>query len=464
MIDVRHVLPAILPVVLALSGVLFSSAVLAEATLFFVGLADHSVLGWGHVMAHAGPYLCDAWWMWLFPGLLLIMATAGVALACRRRLIAAGLPRHPRPVSNDGNGRRYPYSHWHGCASMTSHGSKLAMARTPPFARRRAFLAGAVALAAPGRAVAQERRFTIGFANITDDSGARLEGLGFSGEDVRSSFTLGARGLPIDLVLYDNAREAAKTIANAEDAVQRKVDLYIQYSDNPTANDQVAKRLVAAGIPVLAVNFPVGNAPLYAADNREAGRIAGEALGKFALATWPGRVLAAAILGVTKDPAKAVQARIAGITEGLNRHLPNVAPLQLDSGGNFLEAQAQLRRFIAKESGAQILVATLDDATALGAKMAVETVGRVPDTVIVSQGCDPSVHGGASSNKVIHPNNRNSVVLGSVAYFLDRYGRDVLPLAWKMLQGESVPARTFTSHVLATASNVFRIYPPIDMN
>jgi peptide/nickel transport system permease protein len=79
-IALRHVLPAILPVVLSLSGVLFSSAVLAEATLSFVGLADHSVPGWGHVMAHAGPYLRDAWWMWLFPGLLLIMATAGVAL------------------------------------------------------------------------------------------------------------------------------------------------------------------------------------------------------------------------------------------------------------------------------------------------------------------------------------------------------------------------------------------------
>jgi ribose transport system substrate-binding protein len=319
-------------------------------------------------------------------------------------------------------------------------------------------------MAAPGRAVAQQRRFTIGFANLTNDPGARLEGLGFSGEEVRSSFVLGARGLPIELVLYDNARERTKTVANAEDAVQRKVDLYIQYCDDQSANDEVARRLAAAQIPVLAVNYPVGNAPLYAADNREAGRIAGEALGKFALTTWPGRVHAAAILGAVKDPATAIQARIAGITEGLHQHLPNVVPLQLDSGGNFLEAQAQLRRFLAKESGAQALVATLDDATALAAKLAAETAGRVPDTVIVSQGCDPSVHGSASSNKVIHPNNRNSVVLGSVAYFFDRYGSEVLPLALKMLNGEHVPPRSFTGHVLVTAKNVFRIYPPIDMN
>ena len=325
-------------------------------------------------------------------------------------------------------------------------------------------LAAATALTAPSQSVAEQRRFTIGVANLTNDPGARIEGLGFTGEEVRSSFVLGARGLPIDLVLYDNGREPAKTVANAEEAVRRKVDLYVQYGDDQAANGEVSRLLAAARIPVLAVNHPVGNAHLYAADNREAGRIAGDALGKFALTTWPGRVHAAAILGAVKDPAMAVQARIAGITDGLNRHLPNVVPLHLDSGGNFLEAQAQLRRFLARESGAQVLLATLDDATALAAKLAAETAGRVPDTVIVSQGCDPSVHGSTSSNKVIHPNNRNSVVLGSVAYFLDRYGSEVLPLAVKMLNGEHVPPRSFTAHVLVTARNVFRIYPPIDMN
>jgi hypothetical protein len=39
----------------------------------------------------------------------------------------------------------------------------------------------------------------------------------------------------------------------------------------------------------------------------------------------------------------------------------------------------------------------------------------------------------------------------------------VLPLALRMLRGEASP-RTTTQHVLVTAANVFRIYPPIDMN
>jgi len=331
---------------------------------------------------------------------------------------------------------------------------------------RRTFLhlAAVTALATPSRVIGQERRFTIAFANLTDDPGARIEGLGFTGQDVRSSFVLGARGLPIDLVLYDNAGDRAKTIANAEDAVRRKVDLYIQYCDDPAANEEVAQRLAAARIPLLAVNEPVGTAPLYAADNREAGRLAGDALGSFAQSTWRGRLLAAAILGAVNDPSKAIQARVAGITEGLHKVLPDVVPVQLDSGSNFLEAQAQLRRFLAKETGAMALVATLDDTTALAAKLAAETAGRVPDTVIVSQGCDPSIHGGSTANKPIDPNNRSSIVLGSVAYFLDRYGSEILPLALKILRGEQVPPRSFTGHILVTAKNVFKIYPPIDLN
>ena len=71
---------------------------------------------------------------------------------------------------------------------------------------------------------------------------------------------------------------------------------------------------------------------------------------------------------------------------------------------------------------------------------------------------------GFNDKKEIHPQNRGSIVLGSVAYFLDRYGYDVLPLALHLLDGGTLAPRTTTQHVLVTAANVFRIYPPIDMN
>jgi len=40
----------------------------------------------------------------------------------------------------------------------------------------------------------------------------------------------------------------------------------------------------------------------------------------------------------------------------------------------------------------------------------------------------------------------------------------VLPIAMRMLQGEQVPERTMTNHILISAKNVFVEYPPYDMN
>ena len=52
------------------------------------------------------------------------------------------------------------------------------------------------------------------------------------------------------------------------------------------------------------------------------------------------------------------------------------------------------------------------------------------------------IHGGASEKKEIDPANRGSIILGSVAYYFDRYGYEILPIALRMLQGEQVPAQT----------------------
>ena len=115
-------------------------------------------------------------------------------------------------------------------------------------------------------------------------------------------------------------------------------------------------------------------------------------------------------------------------------------------------------------AGQRLLIATLDDLAAVYATRAIEMNRRQGDCVIVSHGLDPNIHGGVSEKKELDPNNRGSVVLGSVAYYMDRYGYDVLPLALRLLAGETLPPRTVTHHILVTVANVFREYPPIDMN
>jgi len=331
--------------------------------------------------------------------------------------------------------------------------------------KRRHFLLAILAVASSARAANGEaRRFRVAFANLNEEPGTSIEGLGFSGAEIRRSFELASRGLPLDMIYYDNGGDAGKALANAADAVSRKVDLLIEYNSDAEANVEIGRQLKAAGIPVLALNHPIPGAPLYAADHLAAGRIAGQTLGQFAKENWSDQTPVAAILGDVADPSPSVAARIQGVTEGLRQELPNVPPILLDSAGHPVRAEGVLAKFLGTQARRKVLVATLDDASALAAKSAIETAGRTGDCAIVSQGASRIVHGGASEKKEIDPANRGSIVLGSVAYYLDRYGYEVLPIAVRMLRGEQVPARTLTSHVLISAKNVFREYPPYDMN
>jgi ABC-type sugar transport system substrate-binding protein len=331
---------------------------------------------------------------------------------------------------------------------------------------RRHFLAGAaVTPILQGTARAAAPPYRVALANINDAKEVRIEGLGFTGYDVRRSFELAARGKPVDIIYYDNAGDAETAVVNATDAIGKKIDLLIEFNSQTDVNGDIARKAAAAGVLVLAIGYPVGDAPLYSADNLAAGQIAGRALAAFAKQSWPDETPVAIVLGDVGDPVGAVAQRIKGITDTIRQSLPGgVDPILLDTGGQPQRGDGLLAKFLQQNPRTRVLVATLDDPTAVWAKAAVDLTVRANDCVIVSQGLDRIIHGGASEKKEIDPANRASPVLGSVAYYMDRYGFEVLPLALRMLNGESVPPRTYTRHILVTAANVFREYPPIDMN
>lgn len=333
--------------------------------------------------------------------------------------------------------------------------------------RRRFLLRGfgiAVAawLTAAAAAPDPPHRYHIALACVSGDPSIRLEGLGFTCADVRISFELAARTLPVDLTFYDNRRTRAIALSNIEDAIRKRVDLFIEYDPDPEVNAEAGSRLRAASILALAINYPIPGAPLYSADNVAAGTIAGEALAKFATANWPGAGAVAVIVSGT-TPVELVEARAKGIAAGLRRSKPDIAITRIE-GENSERLERNLGAFLLSQRGKKILVAALDDRSAVNAKEVIEAAGRSDDCVIISQGLDRSMHGGMHEKKEISFDNRGSIVLGSVAYYVDRYGYDVIPLALRMLRGETVPAHSSTKHLLVTPMNVFREYPPSDLN
>jgi ribose transport system substrate-binding protein len=50
-------------------------------------------------------------------------------------------------------------------------------------------------------------------------------------------------------------------------------------------------------------------------------------------------------------------------------------------------------------------------------------------------------------------------LVGSVAYFPERYGEELIPLALNILRKKPVPATLFVKHQLITPRNVDLIYP-----
>ncbi|MGH4020040.1 MAG: ABC transporter permease [Pseudonocardiaceae bacterium] len=90
-VTVRHVLPAVAPLVLANTTLTVAAAIIAESTLSFLGLGDPSRVSWGSMLqaaANSGAVTAGAWWYLLPPGLGIVAVVLAFTV-CGRALEAA---------------------------------------------------------------------------------------------------------------------------------------------------------------------------------------------------------------------------------------------------------------------------------------------------------------------------------------------------------------------------------------
>jgi peptide/nickel transport system permease protein len=86
----RHLLPNLRPVIVTATVLQFANAVLGEASLGFLGLGiQPPTATWGNMMGESTGYLGSAWWVGLFPGILLAVILVA-AHAWGEGLAAAG--------------------------------------------------------------------------------------------------------------------------------------------------------------------------------------------------------------------------------------------------------------------------------------------------------------------------------------------------------------------------------------
>jgi peptide/nickel transport system permease protein len=91
----RHLLPNVLPLMLAQATLTVSGAILAEATLAFLGLGDPTKVSWGTTLQLArqvGAVSADDWWILLPPGVAIVIVALAFTL-CGRALETVLNPR-----------------------------------------------------------------------------------------------------------------------------------------------------------------------------------------------------------------------------------------------------------------------------------------------------------------------------------------------------------------------------------
>jgi peptide/nickel transport system permease protein len=82
----RQVLPNVMPLILVSSTLTVASAILAEATLTFLGLGDPTSVSWGSMLNTAfmqGAVTAGAWWYLIPPGIAILVIVLGFTLVGR---------------------------------------------------------------------------------------------------------------------------------------------------------------------------------------------------------------------------------------------------------------------------------------------------------------------------------------------------------------------------------------------
>jgi ribose transport system substrate-binding protein len=257
----------------------------------------------------------------------------------------------------------------------------------------------------------------------------------------------------IELISLDNRYSPKMALRNADLLVREKVDLVIEFQTDETVAPIVAAKYREANIPLIAIDIPHPGATYYGANNYEAGLIAGRYLGRWVKENWNSVVDEIIMLELGRA-GHLPRMRLTGMLVGLNSVLPdakNCRTTYLEGDGELGPSFEVVRKHLRTSRSRRQLVGGINDPSALGALRAFEEAGRTECCAIMGHNASPE--GRAA---IREPNSR---FLGSIAFFPERYGPDVIRVGLEILSRRPVPPAVFVEHKLITPATVEHYYP-----
>jgi ribose transport system substrate-binding protein len=272
-------------------------------------------------------------------------------------------------------------------------------------------------------------------------------------KEVSAGLQRAAAAEGIELICVDNRYNPKIAQRNADVLVRERVDLVIEFQTDEQIAPIVAAKYREANIPLIAIEIPHPGATYFGANNYEAGLIGGRYLGRWAKHCWNGDV-DEIVLVALKRAGSLPQMRLTGILVGMKEvcpHLEDRRVTYLDGNGVLGDSFEAMRKHLRTSKSRHIVVGAINDPSALGALRAFQEAGRTEACAIVGHNASPE-----GRAELRQPGTR---LIGSVAYFPEKYGDQILKVALDILHRRPVPPAVFVKHQMVTAENVNHIYP-----
>lgn len=276
------------------------------------------------------------------------------------------------------------------------------------------------------------RKLKFGFANLSKQILLAVE--------IQQSLEKATAAAGIDLVVWDNDRNADTAIQNAEEMAEQKVDLAIEFQLFEQVAPVISDILARARIPLISLVNPHHGTVYFGVNNYRAGFCAGIALAEHAIKYWRGDV-GALLLLESPRAGRTVQSRLVGALRGIQERLgtlPEKSVHHLDGGGDKATSKAVVANFLKSRLHKRVLVVGINDESAIGAVQAVEQLKVGSDVAIVG-------HGGSTEirNSIL---DSRSPCIGTISFHAELYGTDLLHFALPLAQGRSAPAAHYVPH------------------
>lgn len=307
----------------------------------------------------------------------------------------------------------------------------------------------AIEIPPPGPELCADQEWEVGFANLVRDITFTI--------DVEESIQRAADATGcVNLSIFDNELDGATALANARNMITLGAQGVIEFQTDEKFGLVLMDEFRAEGIPVIAIDIPMPGATFFGADNYRAGFMAGEGMGAAFKERFPDSD-PLLFLGELPQSGPVPAARMTGILEGVRSVYPELDDesqvVRFDSKNTLEESRTQMSNLIQTvPEGTKFMGAAINDGSTIGMQAAILTAGRGEDAILASQNAD-------STFREEVCNNPDSIILGSTAYFPEKYGDKLIPTILLLMQGQPVPPSVYVDHVFLTLDNMAEYYP-----